>query len=566
MQKPFVCDGLPENQKHRLCNVFFLLRLRPSFPKPFVLWSFSVQICKTLCLWKFLAQQCKNIFSRRERGQGPQRTLPRTGWTSFLSAEPLRHSFFWGSNSSQKMHSHFWKDPKRFFWDSDSWNLAHVGSAGLCRVLETRPTSENLLCFVAGRASELVENFTILRCQTFGVSEIYFFVPGRVPCALKILLLLVFWMSEKLHGWTCFGCLRNFMFAGRVLGSLNIENMFFGCWTRHMKHVQQQNTWSVSELPSGRAADLGANLSVFEKCDCWWIWNVCGEQIILWANEIRDRWLKERAQQCFRTQRDDVSLLTLSMCNICSSNLICATSSSAWPLYPQLRLTLFPQSTELCRAAGKMEEDKGKDTERKTSDPRRQKSERNEEHEKTKRNMSKMTRYIKKRTWNKNTNIVKKEKTEERKRENKEQVILILDFFCGLSIFGARREESPCRQGPNKKEEESKEWEKMKKWTNEKNMKKNGKRKTDKVKNLNIPVEQLEKRSKLLLWLINECGAQSQSKSKRKKKNRGWRRNANNERKWKMKKKTVKTIDKTNEPTVLVCFGDADARDPKWLS
>ena len=200
-----------------------------------------------------------------------------------------------------------------------------------------------------------------------------------------------------------------------------------------------------------------------QKCDCWSIWNICGDQSILWANEIRDRWLKERAQQCFRTQRDDVSLLTLSICNICLSNLICATSSSVWPLYPQLRLTLFPQSTELCRAAGKMEEDKGKDTERKTGDPRRQKSGRNEEYEKTKRNMSNYDKIHQETNMKKkNTKNVIKEKTWERKRENKEQVFLILDLFCGLSIFGARRDESPRRQGPNKKEDESKEWEKMK--------------------------------------------------------------------------------------------------------
>ena len=37
------------------------------------------------------------------------------------------------------------------------------------------------------------------------------------------------------------------------------------------------------------------------------------------AIEIRDRWLKVRAQECLRD--DDVSRLTLSSCNGCSSNL-----------------------------------------------------------------------------------------------------------------------------------------------------------------------------------------------------------------------------------------------------
>ena len=107
-----------------------------------------------------------------------------------------------------------------------------------------------------------------------------------------------------------------------------------------------------------------------------------------------------------------------------------------------------------------MEEDKGKDTERKTGDPRRQKSERNEEYEKTKRNMSNYDKIHQETNMKKRTQ--KTWKRRKRKSENKEQVFLILDLFCGLSIFGARREESPRRQGPNKKEEESKEWEKMK--------------------------------------------------------------------------------------------------------
>ena len=36
------------------------------------------------------------------------------------------------------------------------------------------------------------------------------------------------------------------------------------------------------------------------------------------ANEIRDKWLRDRAHQCLRTQYDDVSLFSLNIFNSCS--------------------------------------------------------------------------------------------------------------------------------------------------------------------------------------------------------------------------------------------------------
>ena len=67
-------------------------------------------------------------------------------------------------------------------------------------------------------------------------------------------------------------------------------------------------------IPCGRAADPGANLCAFR--------NVTADQDEAYAdvniasceaNEVRDRWLKERAHQCQRTQCDVVFHFTCAV-------------------------------------------------------------------------------------------------------------------------------------------------------------------------------------------------------------------------------------------------------------
>ena len=60
-------------------------------------------------------------------------------------------------------------------------------------------------------------------------------------------------------------------------------------------------------LPCRRSGCKSVRL---QKRDCWSRWNTCGEKNILWASDIRDRWLTERAQQCLCKYLSDVSATT----------------------------------------------------------------------------------------------------------------------------------------------------------------------------------------------------------------------------------------------------------------
>ena len=122
------------------CN-FFPVRLRPSFPKQFVFWWFSVQISKTLCFVKVSGTAVLKTFFRGERSKEPQKTLQRSGWTS--SSRQSLHP--WVLDSSQKIHRNFCKRAQEILLRL--W-LAHAASADLSRTPETRPISQklNFLC------------------------------------------------------------------------------------------------------------------------------------------------------------------------------------------------------------------------------------------------------------------------------------------------------------------------------------------------------------------------------------------------------------------------------------
>ena len=129
----------------------------------------------------------KNIFSRERGARNPKEPSKEPGEPPHLGRASIPESW----TPLRRFTDISAKELKRFFWDSDSWNLAHPASVDLSRTPETRPISEKLIFLCCWHClGEFWKTLRFFRCWSCSVrSGKLLLLLDVIPVLFKIPLL-----------------------------------------------------------------------------------------------------------------------------------------------------------------------------------------------------------------------------------------------------------------------------------------------------------------------------------------------------------------------------------------